>query len=120
MTEPDLAELRLRVAVLEEQMRTVNHLVATFGPTARQVLEATLGLKEHERRIAELRDEITRAADQLHSSLRRAEQRLEKDIDVVSGRVEAQRGARITARGTVIAAIWAALGIVAVAVIERL
>lgn len=129
-----------RLARIEERVDLLTQLVDAFGPIAGQVLKAELTADENRRELKRLeasieglRGDLTKAEDEMHDSLRRAETRLEKSVDRVetscsgvsakldqfSEAREAAVAARGTSRATIIVGALGATATILVAVLPK-
>lgn len=94
-----------RLAIAEERIRQLMTLVEAFGPTARQVLEATAQLEVQANMIAETRRDLEQTETMLERAVERVEKSCSKLADQLAARDRADEDTadkRRTARATII------------------
>jgi DNA repair ATPase RecN len=104
----DEKSLEVRMAIAEERIKTVTTIAEAFGPTARQVIEATAEIHLHTHELAEIREAQKASESRLIDYV----QRVERACSALGTKLDTSLNVRIGSRATIIAALVGVAGIV--------
>jgi phage shock protein A len=108
--------LETKVEVIGVQLAAIKTAVDAFGPTARQVIEASTNVEAQSRELRDLRDDLHAAEGRFEKQVARAETACSN----LAAKIDQYSVARTTSRATIIVGCLGAAGTLLAIILPKL